>query len=149
MGQTFSKLLFHIVFSTKDRMPYLRPLRNDLFPYMGGIIRGIRGAALNINGPADHGHILAFLPAQVSIADAVRVIKANSSRWVHETGRERRAFAWQAGYSAFSVSESNLADVSKYISEQDEHHRKRSFQEELIALLKKHNLPYDERYMWG
>jgi putative transposase len=149
MGQTFSRLLFHIVFSTKNRMPYLRPLRDDLFPYMGGIIRGIGGTALNVNGPNDHVHILVFLPANVCVAEAVRVVKANSSRWVHETRRERHAFAWQAGYSAFSVSESNLADVSKYIGGQEEHHRKRSFQEELIILLKKHNLPYDERYMWG
>ena len=148
MGQTFSKLLFHIIFSTKERMPYLGPLREDLFPYMGGIIRGIRGKAININGANDHVHILTFLPTNVSVAEAVRTIKANSSKWVHETRRERRAFGWQAGYSAFSVSESNLEHVSKYIDGQEEHHRKRSFQEELMALLKKHNLPYDERYVW-
>ena len=149
MGQTFSKLLFHIVFSTKDRMPYLRPLREDLFPYMGGIIRGIRGKAININGANDHVHILTFLPTDVCVAEAVRVVKANSSKGVHQTRRERHAFAWQAGYSAFSVSESNLEQVSKYVDAQEEHHRKRSFQEELMALLQKHNLPYDERYMWG
>ena len=115
---------------------------------MGGIIRGIRGKAININGANDHVHILTFLPTNVSVAEAVRTIKANSSKWVHETRRERRAFGWQAGYSAFSVSESNLEHVSKYIDGQEEHHRKRSFQEELMALLKKHNLPYDERYVW-
>ena len=104
MGQTFSKLLFHIIFSTEDRMPYLGPLRDDLFPYMGGIIRGIHGKAMNINGASDHVHILTFLPADVSVAEAVRVVKSNSSRWVHQSRRERRAFAWQAGYSAFTVS---------------------------------------------
>ena len=83
-----------------------------------------------------------------SLLASAEVVKANSSKWVHESRRERRAFAWQAGYSAFSVSESNLEHVSKYIDAQEEHHRKRSFQEELLALLKRHNLPYDERYMW-
>jgi putative transposase len=149
MGQTFSKLLFHIVFSTKDRMPYLGPVRDDLFPYMGGVIRGIRRKAMNINGASDHVHILTFLSADVSVAEAVRVVKSNSSRWVHQSHRGRRAFAWQAGYSAFTVSESNFGDVSRYIDDQEEHHRKQSFQEELVAMLKKYNLPYDERYMWS
>jgi REP element-mobilizing transposase RayT len=148
MAQTFTNLLTHIVFSTKDRVSTIRPeLKSDLHAYMGGIIRNLEGQALIVNGMADHVHLLVWLPPTVAIAEALRVLKANSSRWVHES-QGRRTFAWQAGYGAFSVSHSNTSVVVKYIQEQEKHHRRISFQEEFLALLKKNNIAYDERYIW-
>ena len=120
--------------------------RVRLFAYLGGIIREMDGTALIVNGTADHVHMLVRIRPAQSAAQIMRVVKANSSRWVHE--KWSREFAWQTGYGVFSVSESNVADVVKYIAEQEEHHRKHSFQEEFVAFLKKNNVAYDERYIW-
>ncbi|HMD98346.1 MAG TPA: IS200/IS605 family transposase [Terriglobia bacterium] len=148
MAQTFSNLLTHVIFSTKDRFPLISSeLRPDLLAFMGGIVRELNGKALTVGGTADHVHLLVNLPPTLAIADALRVVKANSSKWVHET-KGRSKFAWQAGYGAFSVSQSNAASVIKYIAGQEEHHRGFTFQEELLTLLKKHGIPYDERYIW-
>ncbi len=150
MPHTYTSLLVHVVFSTKDRAPDLSPdLAARLFPYMGGIVRECKGAALIINGPADHVHLLLSIPAAVSIADMLRVLKANSSRWVHEQFPERKRFGWQAGYGAFTVSGSRLGDVRNYIASQEEHHRRVSFQEEFLTLLRKHGLEYDVTDLWG
>ncbi len=147
MAQTFTNLLTHIIFSTKDRMPVILPqFRPDLHAYMGGIIRELGGRARLINGTADHIHLLAGLPPTLAIADVLRVIKTNSSRWVRE--EKTRRFGWQAGYGAFSVSESKAPEVMRYIANQEQHHRKRTFQEEFLAFLKKNNIEYDERYIW-
>ncbi len=149
MAHTFAHLLTYIVFSTKDRAPLLdAPLKERLFPYLGGIIRAHDGKALIINGPADHVHILASLAAKHSLSDLMRELKADSTGWVHKTFPDRESFAWQTGYGAFSVSHSSLAEVEKYISNQEEHHRKISFQEEFLAFLKKHEIEFDERYLW-
>ena len=115
---------------------------------MAGIVADSKGKALLINGPADHVHLLLSLPASVPVADAVRVIKANSSKWVHEKWSSRAGFAWQTGYAAFSVSLSNRKAVWDYIAEQEQHHRKMTFREELLAFLAKHEIEYDERYLW-
>lgn len=115
---------------------------------MAGIVAEAKGKALNINGPSDHVHLLLSLPASIAVADAVRVIKTNSSKWVHDTWNDRAGFAWQAGYGAFSVSLSNRNEVWKYIAEQEEHHRRMTFKEEFVAFLKKHGIDYDERYLW-
>lgn len=123
-------------------------LRARLFPYMGGIIREFGGVALLINGVADHIHILASLPATAAPSNFVGKLKANSSKWVHETFPEHRLFAWQFGYSAFSVSVSQKQGVLDYIAGQEDHHRKVSFQEELISFLKKHGVDHDERYVF-
>jgi REP element-mobilizing transposase RayT len=148
MSQTFTNLLTHVIFSTKDRVASIRPdLRSDLHAYLGGIARNMKGQALVVNGPADHVHLLLWLPPTVAIAEALRVLKANSSRWVNES-RGHNQFEWQAGYGAFSVSQSNAPAVMKYIREQEKHHRRMTFQEELIALLKKNHIAYDERYIW-
>jgi len=106
----------------------------------------MRGTALIINGTADHVHVLARIRPAHSAAQIARVIKTNSSRWVHEKGHTK--FAWQAGYGVFSVSESNVGSVTKYIAAQEAHHQKHSFQEEFLAFLKKNNVAYDERYIW-
>ena len=101
-----------------------------------------------INGTADHVHLLLRLPPTVSVSEAMRVLKTNSSRWIHEKWKSRRAFGWQIGYAAFSVSQSNASAVLQYIAAQEEHHRKVSFQQELVGFLKKHGIEYDERYIW-
>ena len=148
MAQTFTNLLTHIIFSTKERVSSIRPeLQADLHAYLGGIIRNLEGQALRVNGMPDHVHLLVWLPPAVAIAEALRVLKANSSRWVYES-QGRSSFAWQAGYEAFSVSQSNVSGVVRYIQEQERHHRLMSFQEELLAFLKKNHIAYDERYIW-
>lgn len=149
MGHTYTHLLTHSVFSTKDRAPSLEPeLRVRLFPSMGGILRELEGKALLINGPTDHVHLLASLPAKSAPADIIGKGKANSSGWVHREFPKLPQFAWQVGYSAFSVSHSQPQAVLEYIAKQEEHHRITSFKEELIALLKKPEVEYDEGYLW-
>jgi putative transposase len=149
MGQTYTSLLTHCIFSTKDREPSLVPqIAPEVFAYMGGIIKAFGGVPLLINGVADHVHMLVSLPAAIAVAEAMRLVKANSSKWVHERWSEHRGFAWQNGYGAFSVSRSNQEAVLKYIAGQEEHHRTVTFQEEFVAFLKRHGIEFDERYVW-
>ncbi len=148
MAHTFASLYTHIIFSTKDRLPFLTAeLTPDLLAYMGGILRKLDGKLIEANARPDHIHCLLSLPPALAVADAMRVHKTNSSAWVHVT-RRRAAFAWQTGYGAFSVSQSNVPTVVKYIRNQDQHHRRVTFQEEFIAFLKRHGIAYDERYIW-
>jgi len=149
MGHTYTNLLTHIIFSTKDRLPYIRAeRREEVFAYMGGILRELKGTALNVNGTEDHVHMLVCLPAAVSVARAAEIVKTNSSRWIHEYRVLHRRFAWQTGYAAFSVSESQSGAVAKYITNQEDHHRRITFQEELIAFLERAHIAYDSRYIW-
>jgi putative transposase len=114
---------------------------------MGGIIGNLRGRPLLINGPKDHVHLLFVLPASLALSDLMEKVKANSSKWVNERWPRRSQFGWQEGYTAFSVSQSNLEKVRRYITEQEEHHRKLAFREEVLTLLKKHGIEYDPRYL--
>jgi putative transposase len=149
MAHTYTSLLHHVIFSTKDRAPMLdSELKARLFPYMGGITRELGGVALTINGPADHVHLLVSLPPVIAPSEFVGKLKCNSSGWVHKTLSNRYAFAWQTGYSAFSVSASQREKVERYIANQEEHHRIVTFKEELIEFLKKHGVDYDERYLF-
>jgi putative transposase len=149
MPHTYSYLAFHIVFSTKERKESIRPqIASHLHAYIGGIVREEGGVPVIINGMADHLHLLVILPASISVANLMRVVKTNSSRWAHEKWPEHAGFAWQAGYGAFSVSRSVMDKVETYIAQQEEHHRKMTFQEEFVVLLKQHNIEYDERYIW-
>lgn len=149
MAHTHTNLLFHVVFSTKERLPLLdTDLKPRLFAYMGGIIRELGGAALLINGPADHVHLLLALPAKLAVSEVVGKVKANSSGWVHREFPDKWAFAWQTGFAAFTVSHSQKQSVLDYIAGQEEHHRKVSFKEEFVAFLKKHEIEYDEKYLW-
>lgn len=149
MGHTYTNLLVHVIFSTKDRAPMLdAELKPRLFSYLGGIIRELGGTALLINGPDDHVHILTLLPAKEAVSDIIGKLKANSSGWVHREFPSKPSFGWQTGYAAFSVSNSQKPAVLDYIAGQEEHHRKLSFKEELISFLKKHEVDYDERYIF-
>jgi REP element-mobilizing transposase RayT len=149
MGHTYTNLLSHVIFSTKDRAPLLdAELKARLFPYMGGILRELGATPLLINGPADHAHLLVVSPAKVALSELVGKLKANSSGWVHREFPERKSFAWQTGYAAFSVSHSQKETVLRYIANQEEHHLKLTFKEELAMFLKKHEIGYDERYVF-
>ncbi len=149
MAHSFTNLLTHIIFSTKDRVPSIdAELKPPLLAYMGGIIREMHGTALSINVIADHVHLLIRLPPTLSLSDGMRILKTNSSLWVHKKYSSHAKFGWQAGFGAFSVSQSNVQAVSQYIAHQEEHHRKVSFQEEFLTFLKKHGIEYDERYIW-
>jgi len=149
MAHTFTNLLTHIIFSTKDRMPTLEPnLKERLFPYMGGILSELGATPILINGPTDHVHILAVLPAKLSVAEILNKVKSNSSGWVHKTFPGRSTFAWQIGYAAFGVNPSQKPTALDYLGNQEEHHRKISFKEEFVTFLKKHEIEYDEKYLW-
>ena len=149
MSRTYSHLLTHIIFSTKDRIPTIADdLKSELHAYLGGLARELKGKAYAVGGITDHVHMLVGLPPSVSISDALRFIKSNSSGWVHEKWPKRSRFAWQLGYGAFSVSRSNAPDVIRYINNQEMHHRKITFQEEFLDFLHKHEIEYDPRYIW-
>ena len=149
MAHTYTNLLIHALFSTKNRQPALdEELKSRLYPYMAGIITQLKGRPVIINGPKDHVHLLFVLPAALSLADLMEKLKANSSKWVHEEFPQFSNSAWQKGYTAFSVSQSNFAAVKRYIAKQEEHHRKLTYQEEVLALLKKHGVQYDPRYVF-
>lgn len=188
MPNSYTNLRIHVIFSTKDRRPLIRDdFRTRLYEYIGGIIRNAHGVLLAAGGTADHVHLLIGHHPQSSVSDLMRLVKANSSKWVHETFAGTpapgfgatpapglagttapgsvgttapgfagatpslpsiaAAFAWQDGYAAFSVSQSNVQAVKKYIAGQEEHHRTKSFQEELIEFLKRHEVAYDARYI--
>jgi len=150
MGHSFSSILFHCVFSTKERQPSIgADLRPRLWPFLGGIARENDMKALTVGGVEDHVHILLSLPSTLAIAKAIQLLKGGSSLWIHNTFPTQSGFAWQEGYGAFSLGISQVEDTKRYIESQAEHHRKTTFQEEFLAFLKKHNLEYDERYIWG
>jgi REP element-mobilizing transposase RayT len=144
MAHTYTNILIHALFSTKDRQPWLTPeIREEVFRYLGGALNELRGQSLLVNGPPDHVHILFAQPRTLSIATVMEKVKANSSGWVKERWPDRRYFAWQTSYAAFSVSKSHVEQVKRYISNQQEHHRQVSFQEELLAFLKEQGVEYD------
>jgi REP-associated tyrosine transposase len=142
---SFTSSLHHCVFATKGREPSLTPkIRERLWPYLGGIARENGMKALAIGGVADHVHILLSLPATMSVSKAMQLLKGNSSKWIHETFPALRSFAWQEGYGAFSIGISGIDETRAYIRDQEEHHRTRTFHEEVIMFLRRHGLPFDE-----
>ena len=149
MGSTLTNLLFHIVFSTKNRDPIIEIQRRDeLYRYIGGIIKGENGILLEIGGMPDHIHLLLKLKPTHSISDMMRKVKGNSSKWMNEKKRLKARFSWQDGYGAFSVSESQVAVVIQYIKEQENRHRTLSFKDEFIRLIELHHIAYDNQYLW-
>lgn len=149
MGGTYSKLLYHVVFSTKDRRPWLRAkYREHIYQYIAGIIRGEGGSLMSVGGTDDHIHLLVRWRTDVAVSELVRRIKRNSSVWVHKEIPELGEMYWQSGYGVFTVSESNRDAVRRYIDNQEEHHRERTFQEEFESFLKAHGVEYDAQYLW-
>ena len=149
MSRTYTHLLMHIVFSTKNRELLIdNDLKPELHAYLGGLAKALKSKAYAVNGMPDHVHMLINLSPTVSVSEALQFIKANSSGWVHERWPQRSSFAWQLGYGAVSVSRSNVHAVVQYILNQERHHKTQTFQEEYIALLRAHKIEFDERYLW-
>ena len=149
MAKSYCNLLYHMVFSTKERRLWLNSeIRPRVHQYLGGAIKGEGGIALSINGTDDHVHIFSKLRQDKAVSDVIRAIKANSSGWIHKTFPELETFQLQSGYGAFTVSQSQAQRVRSYITNQEEQHKSLAFKEEFIALLKAHQIEYDERYIW-
>ncbi len=149
MGHTYTSLHYHIVFSTKQRLEIMSPeLKDSLSAYIAKTINNEFGFTRKINGTDNHIHICADLKSRFALANILRTIKANSSKWIKNNFQLKGDFAWQEGYGAFTVSKSSVPDVIKYIIAQEEHHKKMTFQEEFIKLLEKHGVEYDKRYIW-
>lgn len=149
MPQSFACLHYHLIFSTKNRVPLLvGDLPERLYAHVGGIIRNERGALLAAGGMPDHVHLLVSLHRESAVSDVVRQVKSRSSRWIHEIAPNLAGFAWQAGYGAFTVSYSQIGTVRSYIAAQQEHHRRSTFQEEFLAFLRRHHIEFEERYLW-
>jgi REP element-mobilizing transposase RayT len=149
MPQSLARLHIHLVFSTKNRDPIIHDtVRDTLHAYMAAVLQNYGCPAVLINSVNDHIHILFELSRTVSVSQAVEEVKKASSKWIKTQGPKFARFAWQAGYGAFAVSESNVDAVRNYIATQQEHHRKKSFQEEYRLFLKRHGVAFDERYVW-
>ncbi len=150
MPQSYTNLIYHLVYSTKDRRPLITENRQSrLYDYIGGMIRKRGGISLAIGGMSDHVHILAKLRPDKALSDVLRDIKANSTGWMHEVFPEMRDFSWQKGYGAFTVSYSQVESVKEYILNQEEHHKKHeSFRDEFIKMLRANDIDFDEKYLW-
>jgi putative transposase len=150
MPQSLSVVYIHLVFSTKERRPFLRDpkTRVALHAYLGEISKRLDCPPLLVGGVEDHVHLLARFGRNITQAEWVKEIKRVSNQWLQEQSADYAGFSWQGGYADFGVSQSNVEQVRKYILNQEEHHRQMTFQEELRTLLRKHNQAWDERYVW-
>jgi len=149
MPGTYSQLLLHIVFSTKRRERWITPeVADRLYPYIGGIVRAEKGVLYDIGGVEDHVHLYLRWRPDAAVSDLMRTVKSRSSKWMHGTFPELGAFAWQEGYSVFSVSKSQEEAVKSYIANQSRHHSKEDFNSELLRLLRAHGIEFDERYVF-
>jgi REP element-mobilizing transposase RayT len=149
MSQSLSDVVLHIVFSTKERHPWIQAtIEDELYRYICGVGRNMNCPIIKINGIEDHIHILVQLGRTVSISKLVSEVKSSSSQWIKTKGDQYTNFAWQGGYGAFSVSRPSIEGAIKYLSLQKEHHKKVSYKEELLAMLQRAQISYDERYLW-
>jgi putative transposase len=149
VSQSLSKNLIHLIYSTKDRVAWLTPeVRSELFAYKSGILTDWQSPALRIGGVADHVHLLFRLSKNHALAKVIEEVKKGSSKWLKTRGPKFQGFHWQAGYGAFSVSQSHIEQVSHYIEKQEEHHLRLSFEDEFRAFLKRHAVDFDEKYVW-
>jgi len=150
MPQSLAKVLVHTVFSTKDRRPLLRdaPLRDELHRYLGGILNHLQCQPIIVGGVEDHVHLLSTVSRTCALAEMVKELKRGSSLWIKELVPGMVDFSWQNGYGIFSIGYSQIEEVQRYISEQEQHHRKYSFQEEFRRLLTRYEIAFDERYVW-
>jgi REP element-mobilizing transposase RayT len=150
MANTYTALHYHIIFSTKNREPWLNAeVEQRVWAYIGGVARKHKMTALRVGGVDDHIHALVRAPSTHAPSQVAQWLKGDSSKWVHLEFPQLKKFAWQDGYGAFTVSKSHLPNIIRYIQNQREHHRKRTFQEEYLELLQKHEIEYDDRYVWG
>jgi REP element-mobilizing transposase RayT len=150
MAQSLSRVLVHIIFSTKERFPFLVDieLRKRIHAYLAQVFNGHDSPAIEVGGTEDHVHILCLLSRNHAISEIIKKAKANSSGWVKTQQGLLSKFEWQGGYGAFSIHQSQIDQVTKYIRGQVEHHRRRTFQEEYLDFLREYQIPYDERYLW-
>ena len=150
MAQSLAKIIVHLAFSTKNRAPFLRDeaIRRELNSYLAATLRELDSPALIIGSVSDHVHVLFLVSRTHAVCDIVEEIKKNSSKWIKTKSPDLRDFQWQNGYGIFSVSQSNVAAVKRYIAGQEGHHRTMTFEEEFRRLLEKHEVDYDERYVW-
>jgi REP element-mobilizing transposase RayT len=149
MAQTLFSSYFHIVFSTKNRFDFIRPeIEDDLFAYMGGIIRNFDGKLLNAGGMPNHDHLLVSMIKNQLVPDLIGSVKRESSKWIKTKGEIYSKFGWQDGYSAFSVSFREIPAVEKYIANQKEHHKKEMFEDEMRGFDRRYKIDFDERYVW-
>lgn len=149
MPQSLSSILVHLVFSTKNREPFITPaIETELHPYMATIFREYNSPSLIIGGTGDHIHALFALGRTITVADLVEEVKTGSSKWIKTKGSEFRNFHWQKGYGAFSVGQSNVEEVKRYIRNQKEHHRRITFEDEYRNFLNQYKVQFDERYAW-
>ena len=145
MPHTFVSLRYHLVFSTRGRLPLIKPnIREELYRYIGGIIRKYQGLLLEIGGIEDHVHILASFRPRIAVSEMLKHLKGSSSSWLNKRRLCDQTFAWQTCYAAFTVSESQIGSVRRYIRRQPQHHRKMSYREEIEALLKRHGIDYSK-----
>ncbi len=149
MPQSLSSILIHLIFSTKNREVFItEEIEKELHPYMATIFRGMKSPSLTIGGTTDHVHVLFSLSRVINIADLVEEVKTESSKWIKTKGAEFRNFHWQRGYGAFSIGQSQLSSVKRYIARQKVHHQRVTFQDEYRKFLKSYGIDYDERYVW-
>jgi putative transposase len=149
MGQSLVKNYLHLIFSTKNREPFIeKTIQPELYNYLGGICNSLESYPVKIGGYDDHVHILCLLSKKITLIKLMEELKSNSSKWIKTKGETFSNFYWQDGYGAFSVSPSEIQVVTEYISNQEEHHGKKTFQDEYRSFLKKYTVEYDERYVW-
>ena len=149
MPQSLARILVHLIFSTKNREPFLRDdVRPELHKYIPGILKGLDSPTISVASTRYHVHVLFSLSKNEPLIRIVEEVKKRSSKWVKTKGAAYAKFAWQSGYGAFSVSPSRLREAEAYLENQPEHHRVRTFQEEFREFLERHNVPYDEKHIW-
>lgn len=150
MANTYTSLNYHVIFSTKNRIPWLTlEIEQRVWAFLGGIARKHKMTALQVGGVEDHIHALLMAPPTIAPCNIAKFLKGGSSLWIHDEFPWLRKFSWQDGYAAFTVSKSNIPDVVRYIKNQREHHRKKTFQEEYLEFLNVNQIEFDERYVWG
>lgn len=150
MSQTLTNLLVHVIFSTKNRARLITPeIEPDLFAYVGGILKNNESRLLDGGGSADHVHLLISQSKNIALSMLLKEVKKSSSTWIKTQSEAFRSFHWQDGYAGFSIGQAEVSKLKRYIASQKEHHRKRSFQEELIQFLEEEGIQYDECYLWN
>ncbi|MDD3077527.1 MAG: IS200/IS605 family transposase [Paludibacter sp.] len=149
MSQSLSKLYVHIVFHTKNNQNLIHSdIKPELSAYLGGILKNLKCVPISINGTENHIHILCIMSKNICLSDLLEELKKNSSKWIKSKGKQYEKFFWQMGYGGFSVSQSKAETVKRYIENQEEHHKKETFEKEYIKFLKEYDIDYDERYLW-